>query len=128
MMAAQLQNPAGEFYVHRIEELREEVRHAMAAISGNKLQALEESLWRQEVLCTGLKHLVGTVQAADPGTTLNTRLQASLTALHQLNQSYAELLRQAQASNHLLYALCQGHGLPPRERTGSAAPRCSLEA
>lgn len=100
----------------------------MAAISGNQLQALEESLWRQEVLCTGLKHLLGTVQDAAPGPPLNTRLQASLIALHQLNQSYAELLRQAQASNHLLYALCQGYGLHSRERADPAVQRCSLEA
>lgn len=128
VMEAQLQNPAGELYVHRIDELREEIRHAMVALSGNRLEALEESLWRQEVLCTGLKHLLGTVQEAAPGTPLDARLQASLAALHHLNQSYAELLRQAQASNHLLHALCMHYGLPLGERNALLANRCSLEA
>ncbi len=131
-MNAQEQNPGGELYVHRIDELREEVRHAMAAISGNRLQAFEESLWRQEVLCTGLKHLLLTAQAVTPSTTsgipVNTRLQASLEALHQVNRSYAELIRQARSSNHLLYALCQNHGAPAREMTDSTMQRCSLEA
>jgi hypothetical protein len=118
----------GELDAHRIDELREAIHDAIAAIAGNRLQALEESLWRQEVLCTGLKHLVQTVQSASVDTTLDTRLQRSITALHHLNQSYAELLRQAQASNHLLYTAGAGHGLDSCERTGSAVQRCSLEA
>ena len=127
-MSPHPETPAGELYVHRIDELRDEIRQAMAAISGNKLQALEESLWRQELLCTGLKHMVGTVQGTRPGTTLNTRLQASLAALHQVNQSYAELLRQAGASNHLLYALWESYSPHTRERTNPAHTHCSLEA
>ncbi len=131
-MNAQEQNPGEELYVHRIDELREEVRHAMAAISGNRLQAFEESLWRQEVLCTGLKHLLLTAQAITPSTTsgipVNTRLQASLEALHQVNRSYAELIRQARSSNHLLYALSQNCAAPAREMTDPTMQRYSLKA
>ena len=126
------QEPGGELYVYRIDQLREEVRRAMAAISGNSLQAFEESLWRQEVLCVGLKHLLLTAQAAAPsntsGATVNTRLQASLEALQQVNRSYAELIRQAQSSNYLLYALCQNYAAPSRETTDSTIQRCSLKA
>ena len=131
-MNAQEQNPGGELYVHRIDELREEVRHAMAAISGNRLQAFEESLWRQEVLCTGLKHLFLTAQAVTPSPTsrtpVNTRLQASLEALHQVNRSYAELIRQAQNSTHLLYAPCQNYAAPTREMNDPTEQRYSLKA
>lgn len=115
-----------ELYVHRLDELREEIGRAMAAISGNKLAALEESLWRQEVLCTGLKHICCTAEQAQPGPALAKELRKSLCALHNANRSYVELLRQAQVSNHLLYALCAAHAAtlnPP-----NVAPRCSLEA
>lgn len=128
MTAAQSQKPAGELYVHRIEELREEIRYAMAAISGNQLRALEESLWRQEVLCTGLRHLLGSAQESSTGSWLNPQLQTSLAALHQTNLAYAELLRQAQVSNHLFATLCQSYDRPSHEGNGPTATRCSLEA
>lgn len=125
-MAVQSINPAGELYVHRIDELRREIGHAMAAISLNKLGAFEESLWRQEVLCTGLRNLLTTAQDEACGTILGIRLQSSLSALREVNRSYAELLRQAQTSNSLLHALCQAHC--PNPQHTSTPLHCSVEA
>lgn len=128
MTAGQPQHDPGEASLEHVEALRAEIHRAMAAVSGNALEAFEESLWRQEVLCVGLKHLLGAAHERDRSLTLQTRLRASMTALHQLNQSYAELLQQAQASNHLLYALCRSYGAHSREPAPFTGTRCSLEA
>ena len=125
-MTTDLADTTGKLFVHRIQEVREEIRRAMAAISGNELGALEESLWRQEVMCTGLKQLLCTARQAQPGPALATELRTSLRALHDVNLSYAELVRQSQASNHLLYALCAAHAA--RSNRPAVIPRCSLEA
>lgn len=125
-MKADLAKTTGKLFVHRIQEMREEIRRAMAAISSNELGALEESLWRQEVLCTGMKQLLRTARQAQPGPALATELRTSLRALYYVNLSYAELVRQSQASNHLIYALCAAHAA--KSDRPAVTPRCSLEA
>lgn len=127
MKLEQTTQPASELYVHRIDELCDEIRHAMAAIAVNKLHALQESLWRQEVLCTGLKHLANAGQVAAPASELGERVKASLAALHLLNQSYAELLRRAQASNSLLFTLGQDYRQQSPAMADSNTPLYSLE-
>lgn len=133
VMAAQLTNTSGEVYLQQVDALRNEIGEAMAAISCNRLQAFEESLWRQEILCVGLKRLLGAAERSASGdaglAALGSRIQSSMTALQQVNRTYAELLRQAQSSNHLLFVLYQTyHDAARRERTSPTGTRCSLEA
>lgn len=128
-MAAVQQNSSGDLCLERIEALRQEITRAIAAISGDTLGDLEESLWRQEVLCVGLKHLLPELRTLQPRTLLAVRLGESMSALQELNRTYAELLRQAQSSNKLLLRLCHHHHGAAHIDTGSAVgKRYSLEA
>ena len=79
------------------------------------------------MLCTGLTHLVATVQDIEPGTAFRLHLQTSMEALHQVSKSYAEVLRQAKSSNEVMYALYQGAARYSQDRTQLATKQVSLE-
>lgn len=96
-------------YLHNVEQLRGEIESAMLLISGNRLSALEESLWRQQVLCTSLKHLSGSLTTASVERPLVKRIQEASAALDQLNRSYAVLIQQSSQSNNLLLRLCRSY-------------------
>lgn len=96
-------------YLHNVEQLRGEIQSAMLLVSGNRLSALEESLWRQQVLCTSLKHLSGSLTTASIERPLVKRIQEASAALDQLNRSYAVLIQQSSQSNNLLLRLCRSY-------------------
>ena len=118
-----------EAYLEEVEELRSEIAAAMRAISGNSLQVLEESLWRQEVLCTSLTRLLQAMQAGGETPASMNRVHAATHALHALNHTYTALVQQSRASADLFYGLCQSyrHG-PAREVLQHPVPRYSFEA
>lgn len=92
--------------VKQIEQLRTEIIRAVSAISGNSVAALEESLQKQEVLCLALKHLLQAVGEEEVSHAAKIRVQATMKALYRLSKSYANLVEQSRASNHLLHTLC----------------------
>jgi hypothetical protein len=122
-----LQSPAS--YLHGMEQLRDEIQTAMLAISGNRLSVLEESLWRQQVLCTSLKHLSHTFASENVESPLMDRLRETSLALQNLNRSYLLLVQQASQSNDLLYRLCRGYkDTAPSPAIHSAQQTWSREA
>lgn len=119
----------GASYLHEMEQLRDELQTAMLAISGNRLSVLEESLWRQQVLCTSLKHLSHTVAAESVHSPLLKRIRETSVALNDLNRSYSLLVQQASQSNDLLYRLCRSYkDAAPSPALPSAQPTWSCEA
>ena len=114
----------GTAYLGDLEALREEVQLAVHAISTNSLAALEASLWRQEVLCVGLKHLSQSIDPHLLETSLRARIEVASTALHHLNRTYASLVQQARSSATLLQGLCRGYD---DTATGHRRPSLSCE-
>ena len=118
-----------EVYTHQLETLRQEIHVAMSAISGNALGALEDSLWRQEVLCASLNRLLQSLQETKIGPSALHRMQATTISLHALNQTYAKLVQQSRASTDLMFSLCQNYEDSfPRLLSHDTAHSCSLEA
>ena len=93
-------------YIEQTTLLREEINAAMLAISGNSLQVLEESLWRQEVLCTSLRRLLQALQGEAIDSASMARIRSSTLALHQVNRTYANLVQQSRMQAEVLYGLC----------------------
>ncbi len=127
--------PTAVSYLHDVEQLRGEIESAMRHISGNRLAALEDSLWRQQVLCTSLKHLSHSLATESIERPLVRRLQEASAALDQLNRSYTLLVRQASHGNNLLLRLCRSYqesaqaSLPsPTHAAGATARSWSCEA
>ena len=115
--------------LQQLESLRTEIGAAMTAISGNSLQALEESLWRQEVLCVSLKRLVQTLPEGDSSSSAMIRIRSTTAALYALNQTYAGLVQQSKASSDLLYSLCLSYkDSSSRGTSGDNGTTCSFEA
>jgi len=99
----------GAVYLRQMDELRDEIQSAMLAIAGNSLTVLEGSLWRQEVLCTSLKHLARTFGPDDLAGPLTARIRETSLALQELNRTYAQLVQQSSQSADLLYRLCRSY-------------------
>ena len=112
-------------YLEQLETLRREMQAAMLAISSNQLTILEQSLWKQQVLCTSLKHLSHILASEEMESSLSRRIRESTTALHEVSRTYAALLKQASASGDLLLRLCHSYRdaspLPPPDV--AVAPR-----
>lgn len=118
----------GAAYLQHVEELRSEIEDAMRAISGNQLAVLEESLWRQQVLCTGLKHLSQTLAEEDAGGPLMERVREASTRLFEVNRAYAYLVQQSAGSTELLLRLTQSYGSGDGTNRGGMTPSWSCEA
>ncbi len=99
----------GAAYLRQVEELRCEIEGAMEAVSGNRLGVLEESLWRQQVLCTSLRHLSQTLGAEDAEGPLMERIREASTQLAEVNRTYAYLVQQSAGSAELLLRLCRSY-------------------
>ena len=96
-------------YLHDVDALRGELESAMMAIAGNRLPALEQSLWRQQVLCTSLKHLSRSLTTEGVESPLLRRIQEASLALTQLNRTYTLLVQQSSQSTDLLHRLCRSY-------------------
>ncbi len=118
-----------DLYFQQLEWLREEMHTAMLSISSNSLQVLESSLWKQEVLCVSLKHLVQSMQGSMLGGNAMVRVQSATMALSKLNETYADLVSQARSSSDLLYGLCLSYQQAThRGAHADLGNHCSLEA
>lgn len=119
----------GEAYLQQLASLREEMASAMLAISGDSISVLEESLWRQQVLCVSLKRLLQQVQNAKVDSECMNRIRAATVALHRVNQTYAELITQVRSQSEVMYGLCLSYTTDsPHETPGRNGRLCSFEA
>ena len=120
-------------YLRQMDELRDEIQSAMLAIAGNSLSVLEGSLWRQEVLCTSLKHLSRTLGPDALHGPLTARIHETSIALQELNRTYSLLIQQSSQSADLLYRLCRSYkdhssSNPSALRPSATAQTWSCEA
>lgn len=124
------QSPTAMSYLHDIGALQTELRSAMLAISGNRLSVLEDSLWRQQVLCTSLKHLSRSLSTEAVERPLLDRIQQASLDLQQLNRTYAQLVQQSSQSTDLLSRLCRSYGdtAPASAIAAAPTPTWSCEA
>lgn len=123
------QGVGGAAYLRQVEELRGEIEGAMQAISGNRLGLLEESLWRQQVLCTSLKHLSQSLSAKDAGGPLMGRIREASVRLAEVNRTYAYLVQQSAGSTELLLRLCRSYRDESRTNVGGGSrPAWTCEA
>lgn len=121
--------PPGEVYLQQLALLREEMATAMLGISGNSLSVLEESLWKQQVLCVSLKRLLQMLQGAQIDSDCMARIRSATSALHSLNQTYEELVKQARSHTEVLYGLCVSYSNgSPQEDASGRGRLCSLKA
>jgi hypothetical protein len=117
---------SAEECLEHLSALHSEVRSAISAIATNALEPLEQSLWNQHVLCTGLKRLLESLQDARHDLPMMNAMRSSMAALHSLNKTYAELVRQARSQSDVLHSLGESYRYSQTTRT-TDAPRCSLE-
>jgi negative regulator of replication initiation len=89
--------------LQQMQELAREISASMDAIASNAMPGFQESVARQEMLCSSLAAMANTigegsrpsVQTLLPGidATLESRIRAASKALCELNLQYAALLR-----------------------------------
>ena len=121
--------PDEQHYVQRIRELEAEISAAILAISDGSLDALEESLWKQQVLCVTLQRLLESLRAKGVEPDAMVRMRSATVALQKLNATYKQLVQQAQSSADLLYTLCLSYKeVPCRGMDSARLDVYSLEA
>ena len=103
-------------YLQQMQELASEISVGMNAIAANKLPVFQESVSRQEVLCSSLATMADTVSQGlgSPGAvsppsidpSIQQKIQAAGDAIRELNLQYAALLKHSGKSIALLSLLC----------------------
>lgn len=95
-------------YLQQLQALACEISLAMDAIAANALSRLQESVARQEMLCS---LLAGTARAPRfiSDRAVETKIQQASEAIRELNLQYAALLRHSGRSIALLLSLCRTH-------------------
>lgn len=92
--------------VRRLSELEREIRCASVAIAQNRLRDLEESLWRQEILCRNLKSFVSTICPAILDRDSINLLRETAARLKMQSQIYEKLVARSSRSTAILQHLC----------------------
>jgi hypothetical protein len=103
-------------YLQQMQELASEISVGMDAIAANKLPNLQDSVSRQEMLCSSLATMANVVSEGfrSPGApspssidpSIERKIQAAGVAIQELNLQYAALLRHSGKSIALLSLLC----------------------
>ena len=106
-------------YLQQLQTLALEISIAMDAIAANALPRFQESVAKQEVLCTSLATMANTVSEGfqlseqpmllciDPAVEL--KIRTTTEAIRKLNLKYAALLKHSGRSIALLISLCRIH-------------------
>jgi len=92
--------------VKALRDLELEVQTAAHAITSNKLTDLEESLWRQEILCGRLKRCIPTIRSAMSSARAAGLLREEAVRLKMQSQIYEKLVSRASRSTAILQHLC----------------------
>ena len=105
-------------YLLQLQTLAFEISVAMDSIAANALTSLQESVAKQEMLCSVLASLAKTIRAKVRSpeqpvvlsdSSIEPRIQAASEAIRQLNLQYAALLKHSGRSLALLASLCRSH-------------------
>lgn len=102
--------------VEAMEKLQNELIIAASCIARNALHDLELSIWNQEMLCAGLKRIVGAMAPSVADSRTRERLRDVARAIHKECECYASLVRECGNWNAALRDLCglyrHARGLP----------------
>jgi hypothetical protein len=109
-------------YLQQLQELASEISVAMGAIAANEMPEFQESISKQEILCSSLETMANTVSEwlsapAPPApperpcveTAVEQKIRTASHAIRELNLQYAALLKHSGRSISLLAALCRSH-------------------
>lgn len=121
-------------YLQQLQALAFEISVAMDAIARNAITSFQESVAKQEMLCTVLANLANTIgapvssseQLLPLGLSDNSvarKIRATTTAIRDLNLQYAALLKHSGRSIALLVSLCRTHTGQLQEAGGSRSKR-----
>jgi hypothetical protein len=106
-------------HLTRLRALSREITSALSAIEHNNLQALQDSIAAQELLCAalneatrGLPHPHGgkSHKAERPVSPIAEQIRTESAALAHLNRVYAAVLKRAQVSASLIFGLYRNYG------------------
>ena len=120
-------------YLLQLQALAFEISVAMDAIATNAPTSLQESVAKQEMLCSVLAHMAKTMHekvrsSGQPllvlsDSSIEPRIRAASEAIRQLNLQYAALLRHSGRSIALLASLCRSHTGQFQEARGPRSKR-----
>ena len=106
-------------YLLQLQTLAFEISVAMDSIAANALTSLQESVAKQEMLCSVLGIMANTIrkEASSSGqplpvlsdSSVEGKIHATSVAICQLNLKYAALLKHSGRSIALLASLCRSH-------------------
>lgn len=113
----------------QVDNLCDELQIAVQQVGANSLAGLEESVWRQQMLCEAVRHAIG---ALPPATEVQVPQQASRGVLRRLrddSRTLALVTEQALAANRLLLLACGPvHLVDGRQPVSFTGTLCSVEA
>lgn len=116
-----------EWWLKQLADLERELEIATDAIARNSLAEFEQSLWRQEMLCSGLKRSMQSLRRAGLDSQPLKALRASARSVWTANRSYAVLIARTRQSAAVLQDLCGLYRHLPSRRL-SLEPTLSCEA
>lgn len=111
-----------------LADLHHEVSVAMGCIARNALGDFELSLWRQELLCAGLKRAIVEVTPSRLDKRTRERLRELGMALRNQAQGYEVLVRECNKATAILRDLCLLYGHAKGISQISNLPSLSCEA
>ena len=101
-----------EVCFRQMHDLEEAIQSAIVAIANDAVEELEDSLWKQQVLCSGLQRSLESITVGGVTPDLIDRVSRAMSTLHSANRTYAALVQQAQVSANLLLKLCSSYEQP----------------
>ena len=127
----QLHDQLAVTYLQQLHALAFEISVAMDAIAANAHTSFQESVAKQEMLCSVLAHMAktidGNVRSSEQplvvlsDSSIEPRIRAASEAIRGLNLQYAALLRHSGRSIAILASLCRSH-------TGQFQEACGLRS
>ncbi len=102
-----------QHYLQQATALRKELLTAVDAIAQNSLPEFEQSLWRQEMLSSGMRRNLQLLRNLYLQTPLLEQMRSANASLQQVSRTYQGLLSQVSQSAALLRGVCTLYGQAP---------------
>ena len=120
-------------YLQQLQALAFEISVAMDAIAANALTSFQESVAKQEMLCSVLANMANTISerfrsSEQPllvlsDSSVERKIRSTSGAIRELNLQYAALLRHSGRSIAILASLCRTHTGEFQEARGPRSKR-----
>jgi hypothetical protein len=120
-------------YLQQLQALAFEISVAMDAIAANALTSFQQSVAKQEMLCSVLANMANTIServrsSEQPllvlsDSSVERKIHSTSGAIRELNLQYAALLKHSGRSIALLLSLCRSHTGQFQEARGPRSKR-----